>query len=841
MNKIKEMTAFFLSPFKEQWKNKRVKENSYYLKKLRNAKVKENTVLLESYHAVSMTGNIYAIFSQLVTEKPDYEFYWSVKNTKDPMIKEIKNIFGSRNIHFVKYESRAYYSLLASCKYLLNDTSFMPYFTKKSEQVYINSWHGTPLKTLGKDIKNANRSAHKNIQRNLLHADHIIMPNKFTADKLINAYDLNDIYPGKVHLTGNARVDLTLKSDVTNIKRKYNLPLDKEVVLYAPTWKKTIAQTTIDDIENIIEEVSEIQNVLGDSYIVLLKSHYFIYDYFCKNGFEKKIVPNWIETNELLATVSLLITDYSSIFFDFLPLKRPIYFYMPDAKEYARDRGFYLDLGTLPGRLVETKQELLETLVEDKKKYLNDYQVQINDYIEKFCYLDDGYATSRVINNIFNNNNEAEILSYKSNKQLLLFYCGGFYNNGITNSVINLTEKIDYEKYDVIFIDLDRMTKEKNDNIARVDSRVHFIYLFGRMNRTVYDSIQQNIFFRQSYNSKYLNKKKLQNNFKLEFQRAVGNLKPDTVIDFGGYNKFFTALFGFSNVEKKVIYLQSIMMGEYDKKIGGKYKHRWNLKITFSLYQLFDKVISVSESANEENKKDLSVYVDNPDEKMTFVNNCINGEDIVEKAELGKLLNKGNPLYSMYTDENYAVYQETINEFGVLELKGFRKPAKQNKNFVTVGRLSPEKNHVKLLEAFKQLSQENSDCYLYIIGDGPLRKEIQNKIEILDLNEKVIMMGHIENPSLFLKECDCFILPSTHEGQGLSLIEAMIIGLPVIGTDVPGIKSVLAGSNGYLAKESVEGIHDALLAFVNGEISPSYFDYERYNDEAIAAFYRNVV
>ncbi len=73
----------------------------------------------------------------------------------------------------------------------------------------MNTWHGTPLKTLGLDIKGSGWADHKNIQRNLLQADKLLMPNKFTADRLITSHDLNGILPAQVYVTGNARVDLS--------------------------------------------------------------------------------------------------------------------------------------------------------------------------------------------------------------------------------------------------------------------------------------------------------------------------------------------------------------------------------------------------------------------------------------------------------------------------------------------------------------------------------------------------------------------------------------------------------------------------------------------------------
>ncbi|XXL51632.1 CDP-glycerol glycerophosphotransferase family protein [Mammaliicoccus lentus] len=168
MSKIKEIKDFILNPVKENRNNKRVSDNAYYLDKIRTTTIKRNSILFESYHGVNFTGNVYAIFKKMIDVYPTMRFYIAIKNIDDPMIQWIKQNYNSSNIEIVEYESREYLKLLATCKYLVNDTSFMPYFTKRNNQIYINTWHGTPLKTLGIDIKNRGFNDHKNIQKTYL-------------------------------------------------------------------------------------------------------------------------------------------------------------------------------------------------------------------------------------------------------------------------------------------------------------------------------------------------------------------------------------------------------------------------------------------------------------------------------------------------------------------------------------------------------------------------------------------------------------------------------------------------------------------------------------------------
>lgn len=845
LKKLKEIAKFYIGPMNELRKNRNLRMKSYYVNMINKKAVRNNTFLLESYHAVSMTGNVYALFTELLDEAKlaDAEFYWATTDLNNPMIKRIQKKYSNyKNIHFVEYESKKYFYLLATCQYLINDTSFLPYFIKRDDQIYINTWHGTPLKTLGLDIKNATLSSHKNIQRNFLQSDYMFMPNRFTADRLIKGHDLNGILNSKVYITGNPRVDLTLSTDKAEIIQLLNLPRDKKLVLYAPTWKKDLEETTEEDILQLLKEVEQIQKSLGENYKVLLKAHYFIYDYFVEHNLTDKIIPNWIDTNELLTCIDKLITDYSSIFFDFLPTKRSIYFYIPDKEVYEETRGFYLDLNELPGILCTTISELCQSLSIEDSDYKKQYKKQYDRYLKDFCLNDDNHSRSRVVDILFRNNkNQEKEISYLSNKKKLLFYCGGFYNNGITNSAINLSKKIDYDKYDVVFIDTDRMNKEKSNNIQRVDSRVHFIYKFSGVNRGYMNTIRQNLLYRQGLDTPYVNKEKLEKHLNYEYKRIVGKLPVDVLIDFGGYNKMFNALFAFAEVPRKVVYLHNVMMEEYNKKISNKYKHKWNLKVIFSLYSRFDKIISVSESANERNELDLGNQIKDYKNKMDYVNNSIDGDSILQSIHNGESYNRGNNIYSSDDNQPRKVFlEETDQKTGITTLKGFIPPNSSKVNFVNIARLSPEKNHIALVTAFEKILRYNRDCELFILGEGPSRTEIEKKIFELGISKNVHLMGHLSHPAMFLNLCDCFVLSSNYEGQGLVLLEAMIVGKPVIGTDVPGIHSVLENTNGLLVENSVEAIYQGLKKFVNGDIQAEKFDYVSYNEAALNDFYKKV-
>ena len=154
----------------------RVKIFYYFSKKF--IKVKDKTILYESYHGNSMTGNPYAMYLYMLNDErfKDYEHLW--------ILNDISAYLGKDRTKFIKRNSlkNAYY-LLAS-KYLVNNTTFYHFSIKSSEQIYINTWHGTPLKTLGKDVKSSFGNA-RNVCKNLLQTDYFISPNKYTTETFL--------------------------------------------------------------------------------------------------------------------------------------------------------------------------------------------------------------------------------------------------------------------------------------------------------------------------------------------------------------------------------------------------------------------------------------------------------------------------------------------------------------------------------------------------------------------------------------------------------------------------------------------------------------------------------
>ncbi|EOR24664.1 CDP-glycerol glycerophosphotransferase family protein [Niallia sp. Sow4_A1] len=789
--------------------------------------VRDNTIFYESFHGKNMTCNPYAIFKTLIKDPrfSDFHHVWALNNLND-CPKEYLNL---PNVEFVRVNSEEYLQYLASCKYLINNTSFPPYFIKKEGQIYVNTWHGTPLKTLGKDMEGS-LGQHKNLMRNFLHTDYLVSPNKFTIDKIIDSHDLRGIYNGQIIESGYPRIDL-VKEDNNVLANKLNIKTDKKVILYAPTWRGEVGNVS-GEINKIIRDMRKLKSVLGKEYVILLKVHTLMQKYIKQNKLDFDVVPDKIDSNELFSDVDILVTDYSSIFFDFLATKKPVIFYAYDREEYERDRGFYLNLDDMPGAICSTIESVIKE-IKNASNYQDVFNEKLDKCINEFLYLEDGASTQRVIDTVFFENKQ-HTYSVKNDKKTIVMYCGGFLNNGVTTSAVNLMNNIDYERYNVIVADKSEFDEESSKNFMKLNNHVKKLYRVGSMNVSLNELESQNQLF--AYAAEQFYKKGPMNYleediitmYKREFKRMFGTVDIDIAIDFSGYVKFWSILFAANDISKKAIFQHNDMMEEYDKIVDNEYKHKENLSVIFPLYNKYDHVIAVSKHTRNKNKAGLSHLVVNSDQKMVYVHNSINYQYVLNAIASVEKVQVNNKEY--YIEKNGDINQ-------ILDGNAIKVPDTSKFNFVTMGRMSPEKDQIKLIKAFAEFHKEYKDTELYIIGTGELEEEIRSTIKSFGLNDQIHLVGQLDNPFPLIQDCDCFVLSSNHEGQPMVLLECLILNKPIVATDIPGNRSVLENGYGELVENSIEGLVQGLKKM--REVKPTFkkFDYVEYNKSAMEMFY----
>ncbi len=786
-------------------KNKRLQKNINYTEYYERFKLDERTVLYESYHGSSIACNPYAIFKVILKDDKfqDYRHIWVI-NEKEKIPNKLK---GHQNIIFIGRDCDLYMRYLAKAKYLINNVTFPEYFIRKKEQAYLNTWHGTPIKSLGKDIKD-DFMAHKNVTRNFLQTSHLVQPNPHTSHILLDRYDVQTLYCGQVVETGYPRQDLMINIS-TEQKQKLceslQIPKKKKVVLYAPTWRGEHGKATFDTtrLETDLKTISS-----NDDIHLLFRGHHMMESLLGDIDINAQVVPPDIDTNSLLSIVDILITDYSSICFDFMALKRSIIYYTYDRETYEKERGLYFPIEELGGELCSNLTALtlaLDKVVKTPK--INDKQSKAT---QKYCLYDDGLATQRVVD-LFFYNKPVQTTVKLPHKKSLLFYGGPFIPNGISTSYINLINHIDTKKYSIALAiepQLLSSRPERLEQLSRIKNEISIIGRVGHMATTLEEKWVMNKFGAQ----RSLSTKEMyqihQKSYVREFYRNFGRgTQFQSLINFEGYNAFWVSLFStkISSTKTSVSYLHNDMNGEW--KLRFPY-----LEKNFRQYSSFNKLVSVSEKTKELNYQNLSKPFEISDEKFIYADNLQDSNNIINQAN--------QPLEKQ---EDAALFNNS-------------------KVFINIARLSPEKDQEKLIKAFQKVSQNHPEAKLINLGSGPLQKHLEDLIVELQLQKKVFLLGQKSNPYPYLKHADCFILSSNHEGQPMTLFEAMILEMPIIATDIVGNRSVLKGRSGLLVENSKEGLISGMKTFLDGKYNTQdKFDDKQYNQSALDMFYSKVL
>ena len=162
-----------------------------YIKYVDKMPIDDKMILLESQHGKEFNGNIFSMAKYLCSaeEYKEYKVYLSAAKSRVNSFKKKAEEYGIKNLNFVILSTKEYFKVLASAKYLVNDNTFLPFFIKREGQIYLNTWHGTPLKCLGRKIKNDAVNI-GNPQRNFVSADWLLYPNDYTKEHIIEDYML---------------------------------------------------------------------------------------------------------------------------------------------------------------------------------------------------------------------------------------------------------------------------------------------------------------------------------------------------------------------------------------------------------------------------------------------------------------------------------------------------------------------------------------------------------------------------------------------------------------------------------------------------------------------------
>lgn len=371
--------------------------------------VNDKLILFEAFNGRNYTCSPKAIYEKMITmdEFKDYKFVWAFV---DPSKHEVLE---DDRLEIVVTKSPEYYKYCSMAKYWIVNSIMPEEIEKKDGQVYVQCWHGTPLKKLRYDIEvdgailNTIEEIRRRNDIDASRFDYFISPSKYCTEKFTSAFNLKALGKEDIIIEkGYPRNDFLFNKserEINAIKKKLGIPKNKKVLFYLPTFRDNQHKSGVGYTYQMELDLDRFKKKFEKEYVMLFSPHYFIANSIDLNKYKGFIinVARYDEINELYLVSDVIMTDYSSIFFDYANLKKPMLFFMYDYDVYkGRLRDFYISLDELPGPIAKNQNELEKYLMnidEEFKKNKSKY----NKFNKKYNYLDDGNASERVIKVIF--------------------------------------------------------------------------------------------------------------------------------------------------------------------------------------------------------------------------------------------------------------------------------------------------------------------------------------------------------------------------------------------------------------------------------------------------------
>ncbi|WEG73531.1 CDP-glycerol glycerophosphotransferase family protein [Vagococcus intermedius] len=803
----------------------------------RRKNILKNTILLEAAKGQGIDGHILALLKADTINQLD-KIYVAVVPEKREQVTTILALNKLTNATIIDYGSVDYFKKMARCEFLINDTTFAPIFSKRPEQKYNIIWHGTPQKYLGKDIK---PTGFGNVQNNFFAADAVIVSNEHTKDVMINAFNLKDISDTSVLVAPSPRNSL-LFTEATEVYGQYITT--KKHYLYLPTWRDGGQETYLSYLTSIDQSLTA-----DETFFVKLHPLAQAMAGIDFTKFEHiKAFPE-ADLYQFITLMDVIVTDYSSIFFDLFNTDKKIILFNYDKEKYFASRGVYENVKELGLKECQTVPELIDSMRTDGTA---DYA----ELAEMFTRQDNKEGSNQVLDYILNGQTASTIECYlpRNNKKNIVIFAGALWDNGISKSFFNFIDEYKVDDTNIILMIENRKVGAKHAHkLENLPEHVTYIERHGGPVATLYEKL---------FNKHYTTNKEpkpldglivryIKRVFKREFERVFSHLDLAQFIHFTGFdaNSALLVIGGkeYDQGIKQTIFCHTDMVEEYEKK------KNYKRKILLQTYKTVDDIAVVNHLIGESlvtkypflkgkvktatnflgdklvrELATVSLWSDIRNKTVTVKTPLL---DSIEKvvleygvadAHLGDILSKQQvnfpyleqslPLINEETSQVLPTGYEVEYQFNMLPyIYGYTKMKlledlanPEIKTYVYLGRYSPEKGVERILYAFEKLHEDNPNSRLVMISPhGMTKKIVLSYLQKAAMRESVYIFDGMENPYNLVRQCDALVLSSYYEGLGLVALEAIAAGTKVITTDLPELTRVLL-AHGKLSDSILE-------------------------------------
>lgn len=357
--------------------------------------IKKQQVFFEANLGKQYTGNPRYIYEEMLRQYPNFEYIWCYSG---------KEIIPGNPTILTKRGSPEYYKLLATSGTVINNTTF-PLWFFRDETYYLQTWHGTPLKKMHWDVtvRKVNTTPAFFVKSTGWHS--LLSPNHYSTEKFESCFR----YSGTILETGYPANDIFSNPDQyklvrKSIRSKLGIADDKKIVLYAPTWRDGGHLGNSKFKFDLMLDVDVALEKTPSEYVFLIRAHHMSEANEIKGQLSSKDenrlidVSHWDDAIELMCAADILVSDYSSIVYDWACSGKPVVYFIPDLEEYrTKLRGMYYDIEKFNAGPITRDTEGLAIALTEADKPEN---ATSTEFLKEFCAINDGNSTSRVIRHL---------------------------------------------------------------------------------------------------------------------------------------------------------------------------------------------------------------------------------------------------------------------------------------------------------------------------------------------------------------------------------------------------------------------------------------------------------
>lgn len=359
----------------------------------------KDIIIFQASNGKNYTGNPRFIYEEAVRQGLDqkYKCVWFLLDVNIDVPGKCKKV---RN-NYLKY----FWYLMRAGVWIFDSRQPL-YYVKKRGVVFLQTWHGTPLKKLALDMDKLDLNGssdiadyHNQFLKTTKDWDFLVSQNRFASNVFRSCFSFCD---REILEIGYPRNDILLRNlddeKITELKKDLGLPLDRKIILYAPTWRDNEFRGDGEFVFSTDMDFSCMRESLKDEYVMIVKYHYLVsaeIDWSPYSDF----IYTFDETKDiafLYLVADMLVTDYSSVMFDYSLLRRPVLFFAYDLEDYRENlRGFYFDfLKEAPGPISRNTEQLIKDIKHySAEEWTEKYQL----FAEIYHQFETGTASRQVL------------------------------------------------------------------------------------------------------------------------------------------------------------------------------------------------------------------------------------------------------------------------------------------------------------------------------------------------------------------------------------------------------------------------------------------------------------